>query len=431
MLRITFALAAALAASAAPAATLVGFASLPAATFIAGPTSGQFQNPANGVTPPYVGLQPVQGFSSVIAGPDGTYRALSDNGFGSKPNSADALLLVHDLKVDFRTADGGTGAVEVVRSHAISDPNRLLGFPIVADMDFYPSGAADIAVDPDIKSRRLLTGWDLDPESIRPDGQGGYWIGEEFGPFMVRTNADFEIVAVEVPTPGVKAPQNPYLGGAAPTLGGSRGYEGMGVSADGRTLYPMLEGTVAGDPAGSLRIEAFDALAGEFLGERWLYQLSPGGTAIGEMSPLSGNQFVVIERDGSQGANAQYKKLFLIDLDDLDDLDDNGFLRKTLLADLLALADPFDLDGDGSDLFRFPFQTIESVMLIDPFTLLLANDNNYPGSAGRIPGVPEDNEFILIRFDDPLVAVAPVPLPAAGWMLLAAIGGLTALRRRG
>ena len=72
------------------APTLVGFARLPAGTFADGPTSGQFQAAANGVTPPYVGRQPVQGFSAVLAGPrDGTFYVMPDNGFGTQANSPD------------------------------------------------------------------------------------------------------------------------------------------------------------------------------------------------------------------------------------------------------------------------------------------------------------------------------------------------------
>ncbi len=94
----------ALGGSAAGAATLVGYAQLPAATFVPGPTSGQFGIGGSGYAGPFVGQQPVQGFSSIIANGRGGYTALSDNGFGTKANSADALLLVHDLTVDFRTA---------------------------------------------------------------------------------------------------------------------------------------------------------------------------------------------------------------------------------------------------------------------------------------------------------------------------------------
>jgi hypothetical protein len=71
------------------AQTLEGRAVLPADTFADGPTSGQFIEPANGRVPPFVGAQPVQGFSSVLRTWFGEYLAMSDNGFGAKANSAD------------------------------------------------------------------------------------------------------------------------------------------------------------------------------------------------------------------------------------------------------------------------------------------------------------------------------------------------------
>jgi hypothetical protein len=75
--------------------TLIGWASMPAATFSDGPTSGQFtgNNPYGSNPVPYLDLQPVQGFSGVLPGPeDDTFRFITDNGFGAQGNSADALL---------------------------------------------------------------------------------------------------------------------------------------------------------------------------------------------------------------------------------------------------------------------------------------------------------------------------------------------------
>src|SRR5438309_5887966 len=68
---------------------LTGFALLDANTFAEGPTSGQFITPNNGITPPFIDKQPVQGFSAVLNGPaPGTYYVMPDNGFGAKTNSA-------------------------------------------------------------------------------------------------------------------------------------------------------------------------------------------------------------------------------------------------------------------------------------------------------------------------------------------------------
>jgi glycerophosphoryl diester phosphodiesterase len=48
--------------------------------------------------------------------------------------------------------------------------------------------------------------------------------------------------------------------------------------------------------------------------------------------------------------------------------------------------------------FTFPYVTPECLVVIDDRTLLVANDNNFPMSAGRRPpDTPDDNEFILLR----------------------------------
>ena len=83
-----------------PDTTLKGFASLPADTFAAGPTSGQ-SIAANGRTGPFPG-QPVQGFSAVqFAGPD-SFWFMPDNGYGAKENSSDFLLRVYRLDPNFQ-----------------------------------------------------------------------------------------------------------------------------------------------------------------------------------------------------------------------------------------------------------------------------------------------------------------------------------------
>ena len=100
---------------------LVGWAMLPAATFPDGPTSGQFAsaNPYGTNIPPYADLQPVQGFSAVLAGPEkDAFLVMSDNGFGAQTNSADTLLRMYALKPDFKTASGGTGTVSPVNFYA-------------------------------------------------------------------------------------------------------------------------------------------------------------------------------------------------------------------------------------------------------------------------------------------------------------------------
>ncbi|MGP1381994.1 MAG: glycerophosphodiester phosphodiesterase family protein [Thainema sp.] len=184
-------------------------------------------------------------------------------------------------------------------------------------------------------------------------------------------------------------------------LGGSRGYEGMAFSPDRLTLYPMLEGTVFGDPVGSLRIYEFDVTTRSFVDIVGLYQMEATNHAIGDFTPINENEYLVIERDNNQGAGAEFKKIFKVDLSQVDE---DGFVEKTEVVDLLSIADPNDLNGDGDTTFTFPFVTIEDVLVIDESTILVANDNNYPFSIGRDFSGQEidNNEIILIGLDNPL-----------------------------
>ncbi|MER5326193.1 esterase-like activity of phytase family protein [Streptosporangium roseum] len=355
-------------------ATLTGFASLPAQTFVPGsePSGAQLGTaPVNGVTPPFTG-QPVQGFSGIVRRHDGTFDALSDNGYGAKANSADFLLRVHRIRPDFRR-----GKVEVLGGFDLSDPDGHVTWPLT-------------------RTDRKLTGADFDVESIVRTLDGTYWIGDEFGPFLLHFSPTGRLLEAPVSLPDVKAPENPFLDGGQPNLGRSKGFEGMARSVDGRRLYPLLEGTVTGDPSGSLRMHEFDLRRQTYTGKRWTYRLDSPDNAIGDMIAVDRNRFLVIERDNLQGDAARTKRIYLVDTRDQD-------LRKTLVADLLDLANPHGLGGFG-ETFRFPFQTIEDVVILDDRTLGVLDDNNFPFSAGRTPGRPDDNEFITIRLSRPLLA---------------------------
>jgi hypothetical protein len=361
---LSFSLVAGAPANADSVPTLTGFASLPAATYVPGSEpSGSLLGtaPINGVAVPFAD-QPVQGFSGIARNGDGSFDVLSDNGYGNINNSADFLLRIHRIIPDF------TGrTIDVVGGLNLTDPHGHVPFPLTR---------------PD----RVLTGKDFDVESIVKTRDGGYWIGDEFGPYLLRFDRAGRLLAPPVPLPGVFAPESAARTGATPNLASSKGFEGLAASADGRFLYPLLEGTVTGDAPGTLRISEFDTKSHSYTGRRWTYTLESPDNAIGDFIAVGGDRFLVIERDNLQGDAAQLKRIYLIDLDG----------HKTLLVDLLNIADPKHLGGAG-DVFRFPFVTIEDVILLDDRTLGVLNDNNFPFSSGRTPGAPDNNEFITIR----------------------------------
>jgi hypothetical protein len=378
---------------------LDGFASLPANTFAPGPTSGQQTAGANGVVTPFVNRQPVQGISSVLAAPNGDYWVMSDNGFGAQDNSADFVLRMYRITPHFETRAGGSGEIDVRRFITLRDPDRKVNFPIVADGTVYPGTA--IPVDAQLRQNRWLTGGDFDIESVRVGYDGTLWFGDEFGPFLLHTDATGKVLDAPYPLPGVQSPQNPFLGSATANLPRSKGFEGMAVTRGGKFLYPMLEGSLIPDTnQRRLFIYEFDVKARAYTGRRWSYLMDAATTtnAIGDLTAVDNRRFLVIERDGGEGNAAAFKKIFLVDFDEVDA---SGFLIKDEVVDLLNIDNPYNLGGFGSP-FRFPFTTIESVIPIGDRWLGVLNDNNFPFSAGRAVGQPDPNEFIVIRLRQPL-----------------------------
>ena len=451
-------------------ARLVARSVLPAATSRAGsPPSGGFLSAvdrqtaaANGIRGPadgpYLPAQPVQGLSSMVPADAGTWWALSDNGYAWRGNSADFQLVLY--RIDPRWgAPGGPAVLETV---VLRDPERHIQWTIVCDQgrgsrlpDFsfnvLPPTPPACGEDP---AARILTGFDLDPESVVRAPDGTFWIGEEFGPFLIHVAADGRVLEPPVAVPGVRSPQNPFLAisdrarAEAPTLAASRGFEGVAISPDGARLYALLEGAVAGDDPQDLRIYLFE-LASRTFADRFLtlrlempsqqVNLSslvdtsgalvyPGAAAppagpvsIGELKAVNERQLLVIERDnhGDDLTAPRFKKIFLLDLPLAPE--HGGRVGKTLLLDLLAIPDPTGVGGDG-DFFRLPFYTIESVHVVDERTLLVASDNNFPFSNGRArsrsadrsgPLAADDTELILVGLGTPLDADRRL-LPAAG-----------------
>jgi hypothetical protein len=406
----------------APAQTLTGWAQMPAATFADGPTSGQFTapNPYGTNLPPYLNRQPVQGFSGVLPGArKNVFRFLVDNGFGAQANSADSLLRAYSLQVNWRTRRGGAGSISpadwlsggvrpTFDSHTrlqLNDAQRRLTVPIQADHATYYNNPVNPAVDPAIRAGRLLTGADFDVESFRQDRFGNFWFGDEFGPYLIKTNAQGTVLRSEISLPGVYAPQHKDVvaGAAVANLPSSGGFEGMSINKSGTRLYTLLERTVAGDPDKTLRIDEFDIATERYTGRRFIYKLEANGTNIGDMVAVDDRRFVVLERNGGTATTPgllPFKKVFLIDIEDVAA---GGMARKTELVDLMNLADPHDLNGDGSLVFTLPYVTIENVLVLDPRTLLVVNDNNFPYGGGR--QLASDNtEFLRIRLPISLVA---------------------------
>ncbi len=407
--------------------TLVGFARLPADTFRDGPTSGQFIEAENA---PFENQQPVQGISSMVPIPDepGSYYALSDNGFGTKANSADYLLVRLQGHARLRDRRGRVGAgvppERPERHHRLADGRRRRDVP-----------DSDIPVPATIRDDRLLTGADFDIESMVLLPDGTIWIGDEFGPFLLHFDKQGRLLRPPIEPPeGFHSPDHPTRPSDEATVARSSGFEALVISIDAFNPIPIavafLEKPLPEDMRGRANHEARAVvmtrllLAPAMIGvpdlvldqdargliTPMLYPIAEAADAIGEATRLPGKlaveyDLIIVERDGEEGAEAEHKMLTLAPVR-LDQYDEPQPTR-IALANLLDLADPDDLDGDGKNRFRFPYLTIESVAVVDERTVLVCNDNNYPFTNGRPEQKgPDATEFILIRFDKPLAELA-------------------------
>jgi hypothetical protein len=382
---------------------------------VPGDTGAAHGGRSTGISVPFLG-QPWQGLSgfAMAPGADGTIVALIDNGFGSKANSPDALLSFTRIRPDWQT-----GGVEIVENVFLRDPGHVVPFRIAYEGT----------------DSRYLTGADFDPESVQLVGDE-VWIGEEFGPFLIRATLDGVVTGVfptraegqELRSPDHPALRVPAAAGTDWTVPRSAGFEGMAFQPGTGLLWAMLERPLLGadgSPEGQfLRVLAFDPAAGDWTGAQFRLRLDPAATAIGDFNFIDATRALVIERDNGEGdpslrcegdprpdcfpAPAMLKRVVLIDTADLDAA---GFARRIGYIDLMDIADPdglAKLDTDAArDLtgrFTFPFFTIESVKRVDDTHIAVAMDNNLPFSSGRRLDRAADNEMILLAVPELLGA---------------------------
>ena len=366
--------------------TLVGRAVLPAETLAPGPSAGA------DVLPPFNGIefprpsQPVEGFSSIVDGRSpGEFLAMPDNGFGAKTNSEDFLIRAYFIRPDFKTARGGSGSVQVGDFISFRDPDHRLSFPIVNEAT----------------SERLLTGGDIDPESLQRGRDGDLWVGDEFGPWILHFDATGRLLDPPYEVAGIKSPNNPTLDGATATQPNSRGFEAMAISRNGRFLYAALEGATVADPDQTRRnIYQFSVRRQAFTGRELHYRTEAPTNLVADMWAIGGHRVVVIERDAGSGAAALFRGVYRVHLRRTTP---DGFLLKSRVVDLTAIPDPDRVSlpaiNEGDIGLGNPFsvtcESVEAIHLVRGHRLLVGCDNNLPNK-GRNPTLADDNELILV-----------------------------------
>lgn len=195
-------------------------------------------------------------------------------------------------------------------------------------------------------------GWCIDPEAIAPGPDGTIYVSDEYGPFLYQFKRDGSLVRI------IKAPEHytPQEADGRVDYGDSdkivfgrvpnRGFEGMTVTPGGTRAVLMLQSALAqdgGKDSPYTRILVLDLESGRALHE-YAYRfenpaaingrlglkkkrkLAPDDFSISEITALSDDQFLVLERDnrGADGSDDPkepiYKVIHQIDLGGATDL---------------------------------------------------------------------------------------------------------------
>jgi glycerophosphoryl diester phosphodiesterase len=377
-----------------PTVELIGLVVMPPDAFRGGPPAGQFDGNGRRAAAPRFDSQPVQGVSSIKPGPTaGAWWALSDNGFGTKWNSSDYRLCIYLFDVRPRTQLGTDSRTALQAVIELSDPAK-----------FFPWRLTD-----ESEPERQMTGADADPESLVAMPDDTFWVGDEFGPWLLHFSVDGELLSAPVELPDASySADHPLVvaHAAAAKLEHSRGFEAMDLAGDNKTLVTILEGTVAGDAPKTLRLQRFDTVAEKWLPGTLIYELDPDTVSVTDLSRIEANRFVVIERDDLEGDLAKAKRVYSIDLDKalLDKNQAGKPLPKKLVIDLLAIGNSRGLAESlpAGALLRFPYLTTESIQVLDRKRVVIVNDNNFPAKGGRGANVRDATEWLWLELANPL-----------------------------
>jgi hypothetical protein len=268
----------------------------------------------------------------------------------------------------------------------------------------------------------------LDPEDIVRTSAGDFWLGDEYGPSLVHVDARGQVLARYVPIGlGLAGADYPIVEALPPIYLKrkiNRGFEGLTLSGDERTLYlalqsPLLSPDAAtGNRSRQTRILAWDIASARLTAE-YVYRFDDASTFAG--APTAPEEMKICALAWVNPTTLlvdevtdRVAKIYRVDLagatnilatpwsdpenaQTLESLTDPAsagvrVLPKTLVIDLTTVAGVLD--------------NIEGIAIVDATTLAIANDNNSDigdfDAAGNNVGKGVPGRILYVRLDQPL-----------------------------
>lgn len=312
------------------------------------------------------------------------------------------------------------GKVELVRSLRICDSaaRPVSGLPV--------PGGPHVSCEPafDLDGRSIApdpSGLDTEGLAALPDG--GFWVGDEFGPSLVRLDGDGRVLKRLVPEgvalEGAAYEIDPGLPAIAARRRINRGFEALALSPDGEWLVLAFQSPLAHpdeaahERARHVRLWRLGSRTGK-VAAQYLYPLDPPETflrdrakkplerkdlKVSELCFAGDDSLLVLER------GSETTKIYRVVPDDssalpLEHLD---VATRPTVEELSGGEGEFDLPVLAKQLLFSSDEApevgadLEGMAILSPTELLLVSDNDF-GVEGAETG------FWCVRFDEPLHA---------------------------
>lgn len=286
--------------------------------------------------------------------------------------------------MSIRVENGKAEATNVRPLH--DDKGNINGLPLQSGVI---GSTNEVALSDTLKT---LTGDNrgLDTEGITPDGKGGFWLCDEYGPFIVNVDGKGKILAIHGPQAldGEKS-----IAGGLPNIikwrQPNRGFEGITRMPDGR-IIAAVQSTLDIDGKSKkkalfTRLVSFDPATGKTA--MYGYPIDDvydknSDAKIGDIVALDDQHILLIEQGGDKN-DVMRNNIYKVDLSQASDLsafDKPGEYPEFDSADQLATRGiTLASKTLAVDLRKLGWQQekAEGLALIDSKTLAVANDNDF------------------------------------------------------
>lgn len=316
-------------------------------------------------------------YSLTDRGPNAKKKDFTKDGYLDRPfilpNYVPRLV-----KIEYIPKNGKATVTKLIEIKKPGSKEGVTGIPNV-DLRSFPKYHDETPVTADGK-RLKFDPWGIDPESIIIDAKGNFWIGEEYGPSILKISKDGEVKGRWNPQVEYKASYKVRAGkNSLPPVFKERklnaGFEGMALS--GKYLFTFLQKPLPTKPKSKLiRVLKFNTET-EKSEAVYLYEMDKNSKKIGGATTLSNGNIAVLEHSGEKGKEA-YQRIYEISFEGSDNLlASNEIVEKNKKKRKKIKTPKKKLIANINNFGVFISEKPEGIALLPNGTIAMINDNDF------------------------------------------------------